>query len=219
MKYLTIAAMMLALTACDDNHGMNEYSIKIINLTNAQPLSPPAALLHQPTFSAWSVGLAASEELEQLAEGGDSSGLLALQPGASKYSADAPLLPGETISFTLKTGNQTLTRLTLAGMLVNTNDAFSGINAMELDKLESGHTHVVYTHALDAGTETNSELAGTIPGPADGGEGFNMARNDITPVVTYHGGVVSQNDGHGSSVLTEAHRFDGPVLRVEITAL
>lgn len=220
MKYLAIAAMLLTLSACDiDNMGMKEYSISITNLTNEQPLSPPAALLHKSDFSAWSVGTASSVELEQLTEGGDNSGLLALQLGVPNYSASAPLLPGETTSFSLKTANRTLTHLTLAGMLVNTNDGFSGINAMELDQLVRGHKNIVYTYALDAGTESNSELAGTIPGPADGGEGFNVARDDVTSLVTYHGGVVSQDDDHASSVLTEAHRFNGPVMRVEITAL
>jgi len=219
MKYLAIPAIMLALSACGDHHGINEYSIKIANLTNAQPLSPPAALLHRSTFSAWAVGETASEALEQMAEGGDSSDLLDLQPSAVDYSADTPLLPGETTSFSLRTGNQTLTRLTLAGMLVNTNDSFTGINAMELDELETGHTRVVYTYALDAGTEANSELVGTIPGPADGGEGFNAARDDVTSVVTHHSGVVSLDDGHTNSVLTESHRFIGPILRIEITAM
>lgn len=222
MNYLSISIMMLALTlslgACD-NRGKQEYSISITNLSHAQPLSPPATLLHRSSFSAWSVGSAASVALEQMAEGGDASALLALQPSAVNYYSDAPLLPGETTSFTLSTANRSLTHLTLAGMLVNSNDAFSGINALELDALASGHTHVVYGYALDAGTEANSELAGTIPGPADGGEGFNAARDDIISLVTYHGGVVSQDDGHSNSVLTEAHRFIGPVLRIEITAM
>ena len=218
MKYLAIPAMMLALTACD-NQDIKEYSISITNLTNAQPLSPPAALLHKKKFSAWSVGSAASVELEQLAEGGDSSGLLAMQHNVPSYLADGPLLSGETITFSLEPDHKPLTHLTLTGMLVNTNDAFTGINAMELDGLLPGHTRVVYTYALDAGTENNSELSGTIPGPADGGEGFNVIRDDVTSVVTHHGGVVSQDDGHEDSVLTEAHRFMGPVLRVEITAI
>ena len=217
MKYLAIPAMMLALSACDQ--GVKEYNISITNLTNAQPLSPPAAMLHQSTFSAWSIGMAASEALEQMAEGGDASSLLALQRNVPKYSADAPLLPGETTSFILMSRNPSAKYLTLGGMLVNTNDGFTGINAMELDELEKGHTKMVYTYALDAGTEVNSELAGTIPGPADGGEGFNTARDDVISTVTHHGGVVSQDDGHGVSVLTEAHRFNGPVLRVEITAM
>ena len=223
MKTLSIPLMTLALgvslSACDIKHGPQEYSVSITNLTHAQPLSPPAALLHRSSFSAWSVGDSASDALELMAEGGDASDLLALQPHAVDYSANAPLLPGETTQFTLTTFNRSLNHLTLAGMLVNTNDAFSGIDAMELGELQEGHTRVVYTYALDAGTEANSELVGTIPGPADGGEGFNAARDDVTSVVTYHGGVVSQDDGHVNSVLTEAHRFIGPVLRVEITAL
>lgn len=219
MKYLPIPLIMLALSGCDNHHGMQEYRISISNLTHAQPLSPPAALLHRASFSAWSLGSAASVALEQMAEGGDASALLALQPSAVDYSANVPLLPGETTSFSLSTANQSLTRLTLAGMLVNSNDAFSGINALELDELTPGHTRVVYGYALDAGTEANSELAGTIPGPADGGEGFNASRDDVTSLVTYHGGVVSQDDGHSSSVLTEAHRFIGPVLRIKITAM
>ena len=223
MKHLSLPLMSLALGlslgACDIKHGPQEYSVSITNLTHAQPLSPPAALLHRSSFSAWAIGGTASEALEYMAEGGDASELLALQPHAVSYSADAPLLPGETTQFTLSTRNRLHTRLTLAGMLVNTNDAFSGIDAMELDTLESGHTRVVHTYALDAGTEANSELAGTIPGPADGGEGFNAVRDDVTSVVTAHGGIVSQDDGHSASVLTEAHRFIGPVLRVEITAL
>jgi hypothetical protein len=85
--------------------------------------------------------------------------------------------------------------------------------------MEPGDTQTVYTSAYDAGTEANSELAGTIPGPADGGEGYNPARDDWTPLVTHHGGVVGQQDTHPASVLTEAERFDGPVLRIEITAL
>ena len=217
MKYLAIASMMLALSACDNS--VNEYSVTVTNLTHSQPLSPPAAMLHKSTFSAWTVGMAASDQLEQLAEGGDSSGLLSLQPDSVSYSADAPLLSGESINFSLISRKRSHTHLTLAGMLVNTNDAFSGINAMELDELESGHTRVVYSYALDAGTEANSELAGTIPGPADGGEGFNVSRDDVTSVVTHHGGIVSQDDGNAGSVLTEAHRFDGPVLRIEITAM
>ena len=217
MKYLALPVMILALSACDK--GPIEYSIQITNLTNDQPLSPPAAIIHDSHFEAWRIGTPASEAVEYLAEGGDASYLLALERRATKYAADAPLLPGESIKFTLNSHNRFQRHLTLAGMLVNTNDAFSGINSMELDDIKFGQTRVVYTYALDAGTEENSELAGTIPGPADGGEGFNAVRDDVTSVVTYHGGVVSHDDGHSSSVLTESHRFDGPVLRVEIKAM
>ena len=46
----------------------------------------------------------------------------------------------------------------------------------------------------DSGTEANSETAATIPGPAGGGEGFNATRDD-SDTVSFHSGVISQDDG------------------------
>lgn len=222
MRYLMIPALVLALTGCstDDNRAPLEYRISATNLSNAQPLSPPGALLHDSSFSAWTVGAAASDALEQMAEGGDASGVLALQLNNPQYLDSNPLLPGASTSFTLSQDHNRQDYLTLVGMLVNTNDAFTGINGLDLGDMESGDSLTVYTQAYDAGTEANSELAGTIPGPADpGGEGYNANRDDWTSVVTHHGGVVGQQDTHPGSVLTEAERFDGPVLRITITAL
>ena len=63
----------------------------------------------------------------------------------------------------------------------------------------------------------DDEAPGTIPGPADGGEGFNAARDDDADRVSMHGGVVSAMDGLITSVLTEQHRFDNPVVGVSVT--
>jgi hypothetical protein len=70
--------------------------------------------------------------------------------------------------------------------------------------------------AWDAGTEANSEASGTIPGPADGGEGYNATRDDLVNFVAIHRGVISADDGLNSSILDESHRFDNPVARVMI---
>ena len=70
--------------------------------------------------------------------------------------------------------------------------------------------------SYDAGTEANSEAAGTIPGPADSGEGFNEMRDDINRVAM-HPGVVTQDDGLASSVLTSQYKFDNPVAQIVIT--
>jgi len=208
---------MMALSACELPSDQ-EYSISITNLTHSQPLSPPVAMLHKKKFSFWSVGKEASEALEIMAEGGDGSGLLALKPGNPQYQATAPLIPGESVEFRLDTTRDNLKNLSIAGMLVNTNDAFSGVNGIELLDLEEGQSSVHYTYAYDAGTEFNSELTGTIPGPADGGEGFNTARDDITNVVTHHGGIVSVDDNFTGSTLNSAQRFDNPTLRIVVTA-
>ena len=85
-------------------------------------------------------------------------------------------------------------------------------------KIGIRHTQVlsVRSIAYDAGTEADSEEAATIPGPAGGGEGFNVARDDQADRVSMHSGVVSNNDGFATSNLTEQHRFDNPVVQIRI---
>jgi hypothetical protein len=46
-------------------------------------------------------------------------------------------------------------------MLVNTNDAFTGLDALRL----RGHGATLARMAYDAGSEANNELRGFIPGP------------------------------------------------------
>jgi len=109
--------------------------------------------------------------------------------------------------------------LSFATMLVNTNDGFTSLNAKSLAGLEVGETMMIHTVAYDAGTELNTEMQGTIPGPADGGEGYNAERHDMQDMVTMHPGVVSKDDGLAGSVLNESHRFLNPVTMVKVTRL
>jgi hypothetical protein len=189
------------------------YQITVTNLTNAQPLSPVAVVLHA-SGNLWTVGGVPSVELERMAEGGDNSGLLSL--GLVSASGTAAIGPGaqETINITIQDKTDAL--LSVASMLVNTNDAFSGLNAWTLSNLMVGDSWTTYVGAYDAGTEVNSELAGTIPGPADGGEGFNPLRTD-TGYVAMHPGVVTSDDEFASSVLSSVHKFDNPALRITVT--
>lgn len=225
IKILSSMAVLLALTACSDNNDdMNNmdqqsYRIKITNLTNAQPLSPPVAMLHDDSFSFWTIGEAASVALETMAEGGDGSGLLALKASNPQHADTAALAPGASTEFTLDMDDSSDSYLSVAGMLVNTNDAFSGVSSVDLGSLQSGQQLSIYSYAYDAGTEMNTEAAGTIPGPADGGEGFNAARDDVTSVVTLHSGIVSMDDNYATSTLSEADRFDNPTLHIEVFAL
>jgi len=217
LNSILTGSIMMALSACE-LAPEQEYSISITNLTHSQPLSPPVAMLHKKKFSFWSIGEEASEALEIMSEGGDGSGLLALKPQNPQYQGSVPLFPGESVEFTLNTNRDNLKNLSIAGMLVNTNDAFSGLNGIELLDLEEGQSSVYYTYTYDAGTEFNSELNGTIPGPADGGEGYNATRDDVTSVVTYHSGVVSADDNFTHSTLSSADKFDNPTLRIVVTA-
>ncbi|TMO42448.1 efflux RND transporter periplasmic adaptor subunit [Pseudoalteromonas ruthenica] len=93
---------------------------------------------------------------------------------------ETPISPGHTDESTLSVEDFADSKLTLATMLVNTNDAFTGVNAVDLTPLAAGQSISLYGHGYDAGTEANSELAQFIPGPAGMGEGFNAIRDEVS---------------------------------------
>ncbi len=230
MKTILLSAMMLGLAACSGHHRnsgnddanmmeMSAWRVELLNLTNDQPMSPPAAMLHDAGFDAWQVGQPASEAIEVLAEGGDGSQIISLQQGNPTFSAGTPLPAGQSLAFEIGSSDPAVDHLTVATMLVNTNDAFTGVTDLDLRDMQSGDERIFLTPAYDAGTEFNDEAAAHIPGPAAGGEGFNPARNDVTSVVTHHAGVVSHDDGLADSALSQSQRFDNPVLMIKITRL
>lgn len=190
------------------------YQVSVTNLTHAQPMSPVAVMLHQDGML-WQVGQSASVALETMAESGDNSMLMADEAVVASMSSEGILMPGMMADVTVMTTDAQAMKLTLSTMLVNTNDAFSGLNAVDISNLAVGESMTYQTHVYDAGTEGNSEMAGTIPGPADGGEAFNAARDDVD-FVAMHPGVVSMHDGLSASVLMAAHKFDNPAMKVTI---
>lgn len=196
---------------------MYSFEVTVKNLTYAQPLSPIGIALHtEGNF--WQLGQTASVELETLAESGDNSGLLGLSIVNTSISDAAPLGPGSSITLTLTTEDMMDAKLSLVSMMVNTNDGFSGLNAIDVSALEVGSQLNFKTRAYDSGTEVNNEASGTIPGPADMGEGFNAARDDVD-FVAVHPGVVSSDDGLTQSVLNYAHKFDNSLMGVSITRI
>lgn len=195
------------------------FEVTTTNLTLAQPLSPLAVFIHDESEAVFSVGQASSVGLEILAEGGDNSEFLNEIEGAAEVSGAAPIGPGASETLTLELADDATAGLSLSlvSMLVNTNDAITGLDGISLASMSPGDSVTYSTVAYDAGTEANTELAGTIPGPADGGEGFNAARDDVGDFVTMHPGVVTADDGLNASVLGQEHRFDNPVARITIT--
>ena len=181
-----------------------------------------AVIAHQDGYTIFSVGSPATAGLETLAEGGDNSALLAEADAETMVivtgSGAAPIGPAasETVTVDLLESALPGLRISVATMLVNTNDAFSGLNGMLLDNMAVGDVLSSRGIAYDAGTEADTELALEIPGPAGGGEGFNANRDDQMDQVSMHAGVVSNDDGFATSDLTEQHRFDNPVVQIRI---
>jgi len=242
MKILSVRLLLLALgvtglAGCDsDSNNLPPvvppppppppptatFEVTVTNLTNAQPLSPVGVIAHADAYAVFSIGSPATAGLEELAEGGDNTSLLAeADANASVYgsaSGAAPIGPGgvETISIEVLQSDLADMRVSTSTMLVNTNDAITILNAMDVSGMLSGDSISLRTIAYDAGTEADTELGAHIPGPAGGGEGFNAARDDLADRVSMHTGIVGQDDGLATSALSNQHRFDNPVAMVRI---
>ena len=227
MKHLSIGlsvCSLLTLTACSDSDSDSKdritqsFELTVSNLTSNQPFSPLAVALHDESYSAWSIGEASSEGLEHLAESGASTIFLTEAIDSDAFSTEVGsglIVPGQSETLMLESMPSNNLKLTIATMLVNTNDAFIGKNSLAINNLEVDESITVYLPVYDAGTEGNNELAGTIPGPADGGEGYNALRDDVN-IVSRHPGVVTQEEGYADSILDSSHRFDSPAAKLVI---
>jgi len=237
MKTLVLVGVSaFALAACSSSNNnsqtpppppppppaMASFDVTVTNLTNGQPVSPVAVIAHQAGYSVFTIGSPATVGLETLAEGGDNSMLIAEADAdanvLSSGSGAAPIGPAgsETVTIDVLESDLAGLMVSVSTMLVNTNDAISGLNGVDVSGLAEGDAWTGRAIVYDAGTELNTELGGEIPGPAGGGEGFNAARSDRDDRVAMHSGVISQDDGFATSALTGQHRFDNPALMVRI---
>ena len=161
--------------ADDDKHeddATKTWHVTITNLTppgpgapGSQPLSPPLFVVHSKQADVWSVGEIASHGVAAIAEDANNAPLesaLPALPGVKTVltGAGGPIPSGVTRSFTVETSGR-FNRLSVVTMLVNTNDAFTGLDSLRL----RGHGSSHETMAYDAGSEKNNELKSHIPGP------------------------------------------------------
>jgi len=157
-----------------EKYGIANYSVTITNLTPAtqpgasQPLSPPVLATHPRFIHVFRVGKYASSELAQVAEDAFSDPLVAKLSDAhfvyDVQQGDGVILPGEstTINISAPLGFR---KLSIVSMLVNTNDAFAGLDGFQMPFRGS---KTVYLKAYDAGSERNTESFDHIPGPCCG---------------------------------------------------
>jgi Spondin_N len=171
---LTMATALatIALAAPASADGSTTWTVTVTNLTppgpgapGSQPLSPPLFVVHSNRADVWSVGAIASHGVAAIAEDADNSVLesaLPQVPGVHTVStgADGPIPSGQSRTFTIQTSGR-FDRLSVLSMLVNTNDAFTGLDAVLLH----GRGATLERMAYDAGSERNNELQAFIPGP------------------------------------------------------
>ena len=176
---ITVAfcSLFFATSAMADNYfsykSNRSYEITVTNITKGQTFTPILAAAHKSTISFFELGEASSPELADLAESGNVGPLNSLLGTVDLVNGTATteglLLPGASVTFTLDSGFG-FQRLSLAAMLIPTNDTFVGLDSVRLPF--RGTVEYLAT-AYDAGSETNTEMCADIPGPACGGAGLS----------------------------------------------
>jgi hypothetical protein len=111
--------------------------------------------------------------------------------------------PGASRTFTLQTDGR-FNRLSLVTMLVNTNDAFTGLDSLKLRG--RGETHS--TAAYDAGSELNNELETHIPGPCCNNPFVRAPEGEL---IRHHPGITGVGD-----LDPALYGWSNPVARIEI---
>lgn len=231
-KLIAIAALGLALTLlvpeAARSEGGKTYKITITNLTAGQPITPPILVTHTSRTGIFTVGEAASEGIQQIAENGNGAPLLeALSEDSHVHevvTGMAPLVPandpgttgfGSSESYTI-TAHGRAKFLSFASMLICTNDGFTGLDSVRLPSYKK----TVYAAAYDARTETNTEDLADIVPPCQGLIGVtsdDMGTGMSNPLLAEDGIVIPHAGINGGiDLFPEVHGWGDPVVKIEI---
>jgi len=210
-----MACLALSLTGTTSfAHGEKEYAVTVTNLTRGQSFTPILVVNHHHGVTLFTAGSPASEELAALAESGNVEPLQTLLDESSAVNdteASIGLLdPGHSTTVTVKAGKN-FRRISLAAMLIPTNDAFVSIQNVRIPR--GWHQKIVYAPAYDAGSETNDELCANIPGPVCNGIGPSPD-DEGEGYVHIHAGI---DGGIGDlQPRTESRDWRNPVAKITI---
>jgi len=230
MKLIPVTVLLGACTVGNvlANAHAADLDVKVTNLSHGIYFTPLLISAHDNSTHLFQAGIAASDSLKAMAECGDISMLVSDLSTADNLvdPATGALAPGSNTMGTLTTDH---THLSLAAMLLPTNDGFVGLDALEIPTTAGTYTY--YLNAWDAGSEANNELMDTSgcavgmagipldPTGAAGSGGSGVAGMDSNTTVHIHRGVLGDgNDSGGSSDLSNSvHRWQNPIAEIEIT--
>ena len=211
--------------------GPHRYRVRIVNLTDGQPFTPPVIATHRGGFDLFEVGDLASVGVMQVAENGNVPNLVSALEQATDVTGvvagTEPLvpegLPGSaghpdrtTFEITAPAGARFVS---FVSMLICTNDGFTGIDHVRLPD-DVGDATVVNAAGYDAGTEMNTEDFADIVPPCQalvGVTGSDPGTGFSNPALL-EGGVIHHHQGieGGADLVPDIHGWEDPVVRVRI---
>jgi hypothetical protein len=229
-----------------DGAAEHTYQVTIRNLTVGQPFSPGVIVTHEKSATVWEVGGAPSALLIDIAEDGLSgenlpagvttAGLidgLRSVPGVYQVVAtgipiddnagQAPPAPQppSVNTFEIKAA-ASANRLSVAVMIICTNDGFTGVSGVKLPR-GRGQSTTFRSVAYDAGSEQNTEQfpdivdpcqvigpQGTTPAIPNGNNGPSLPADGNT--IAHHAGIQGVGD-----LEVDRHGWTGPVAEITVT--
>ena len=230
MNVKSLTAAIIIATSASASYAQ-QLDITVTNLTQGMYYTPFLVAAHNADMSLYTLGEAATSELQMMAEGGNITGLSAMLTNANADMVLNPagglLTPAMSFTTSLDTQDGNM-YLSLVSMLLPTNDAFAGVNAWKIPT-EAG-TYTFTISAYDAGTEANDEIRGDgapgiagmpVPAPLDpllgtGGTGVTM---EVEGYIHVHRGNLGDDDAVAgkSDVGNTVQRWLNPVARVSVT--
>jgi hypothetical protein len=168
-----ILAVSLSTSAYASGARQIDYEVSVTNLTRGTSFTPILLASHRSGVSLFELGQPPSEELASMAEGGDTGPLATMilsTPFADTASGDSLLGPGQTVTLIVP-AFRNANYLSLAAMMLPTNDGFIALNSVPLPNGRETLTYV--SEGYDAGSEPNDENCANIPGPTCGGTGIS----------------------------------------------
>lgn len=223
-----LAAIVLAAPGLAMSEGGKTYKVTITNLTAGQAFTPPVLLTHSRRTGIFAVGYPASEEIQAIAENGNSAPLqMALGSNVHVHQVVAgmtPLVPANNpggTGFPHSATFEITTRgaakfLSFASMLICTNDGFTGLDTVRLPR----HKKTVYSIGYDARTEANTEDFVDIVPPCQGLIGVSSddaGTGTSNPLLAEDGIIVPHAGINGvADLLPEVHGWGDPVAKIEI---
>lgn len=206
------------------------YRVTLTNLSSGQPFSPPAVAAHRPGLRVFEVGALASDEIAAIAQDGNEAPLvsaLSADPRVSQVvDVGRPLTPhgveklGFTDSVTVEITARPGDRLSLATMLICTNDGLLGLAGVTLP---ASGTLSYALSGYDAGREDNTERSadlvdpcsalGPVPlsGDPNGNEDAAVATSPRQSI-HHHPGITGSGD-----LSVADHGWTDPVATVTVT--
>jgi len=198
--------------------GSKYFQVTITNITNSITFTPIVVASHRKKISIFELGEEASPALARIAESGmhDKIDGILESNGANVGNSAGLLLPGKSVTVRVSAAHGAR-RITVASMMLPTNDGFIALNGVKAPKRGSV---TYYSPGYDAGSEPNDELCASIPGPFCGNTGGLSGDSDLDEgYVHIHRGIHGLVAGYDTDL--DADRFDwrNPVAKITITRI